>query len=121
MKGGQTLSQRPDLIGEEAADVKSLQQENVPFEDAIAFQAVVEKVRTFRPFSRKSPVSRVRSDVKAAVQIVQDYAYGEFRQVYKARRGKASVAVKVQRPSVRKQVALDWTCWSLSLSALRKL
>jgi predicted unusual protein kinase regulating ubiquinone biosynthesis (AarF/ABC1/UbiB family) len=42
--------------------------------------------------------------------------------VYKAETWEGDrVAVKVQRPNVRKQVALDWTCWSLSLSALRRL
>ena len=30
------------------------------------------------------------------------------------------VAVKVQRPNVLRQVALDWTVWSLCLSALKK-
>ena len=40
MKIGQTLSQRPDLIGEEAADaLKSLQMDNEPFPDHLAFEA----------------------------------------------------------------------------------
>jgi len=42
--------------------------------------------------------------------------------VYKARTWDGEdVAVKVQRPRVVRQVALDWTVWSLCLSALKRV
>ena len=47
VKIGQTLSQRPDLIGEEAADaLKSLQMQNAPFPDDVAYGTIAE-VRLF--------------------------------------------------------------------------
>ena len=47
VKIGQTLSQRPDLIGEEAADaLKSLQMQNAPFPDDVAYGTIAE-VRCF--------------------------------------------------------------------------
>ena len=43
VKIGQTLSQRADLIGDEAADaLKSLQQSNSPFPDAVAYATIAE-------------------------------------------------------------------------------
>ena len=43
VKIGQTLSQRADLIGDEAADaLKALQQSNSPFPDAIAYVTIAE-------------------------------------------------------------------------------
>ena len=43
VKCGQTLAERPDLIGDEAADaLKSLQGENTPFEDELAWRMLAE-------------------------------------------------------------------------------
>ena len=125
VKGGQTLSQRPDLIGEEAADaLKSLQQENVPFEDAIAFQTVVEDLGHLGPLAENHPFQGFDPTLKPLFKSfgTTPIAAASLGQVYKAETWEGDrVAVKVQRPNVRKQVALDWTCWSLSLSALRRL
>ena len=125
VKGGQTLSQRPDLIGEEAADaLKSLQQENEPFEDAIAFQTVVEDLGHLGPLAENHPFEGYDPTLKPLFKSfgTSPIAAASLGQVYKAETWEGDrVAVKVQRPNVRKQVALDWTCWSLSLSALRRL
>jgi len=125
VKGGQTLSQRPDLIGEEAADaLKSLQQENEPFEDAIAFQTVVEDLGHLGPLAENHPFQGYDPTLKPLFKSfgTSPIAAASLGQVYKAETWEGDrVAVKVQRPNVRKQVALDWTCWSLSLSALRRL
>ena len=48
-------------------------------------------------------------------------AAASLGQVYQATLWSGErVAVKVQRPNVVRQVALDWTVWSLCLSALQK-
>jgi predicted unusual protein kinase regulating ubiquinone biosynthesis (AarF/ABC1/UbiB family) len=113
------------LIGEEAADaLKSLQQENEPFEDAIAFQTVVEDLGHLGPLAENHPFQGYDPTLKPLFKSfgTSPIAAASLGQVYKAETWEGDrVAVKVQRPNVRKQVALDWTCWSLSLSALRRL
>jgi len=125
VKGGQTLSQRPDLIGEEAADaLKSLQQENEAFDDEIAFQTVVEDLGHLGPLAEDHPFQGYDSTLKPLFKSfgTSPIAAASLGQVYRATTWEGDlVAVKVQRPNVRKQVALDWTCWSLSLSALKRL
>ena len=101
-----------------------MQQENEPFEDAIAFQTVVEDLGHLGPLAENHPFQGYDPTLKPLFKSfgTSPIAAASLGQVYKAETWEGDrVAVKVQRPNVRKQVALDWTCWSLSLSALRRL
>lgn len=101
VKLAQTLATRPDIIGEEAAaSLESLQDANKPFDDAVAKKAVEEDLRG-------APVSL--KEIGAA-----PIAAASLAQVYKATTSNgAKVAVKVRRPGVVDQVALD--CYAVRL------
>ena len=126
VKIGQTLSQRPDLIGDEAADaLKSLQMENAPFPDEIAWSAIAEDLAFDGPLAPEHASQETCADPFAKPLFAQfgasPVAAASLGQVYQATLWSGDVvAVKVQRPNVVRQVALDWTVWSLCLSALQK-
>ena len=97
VKGGQTLSQRPDLIEEAADALKSLQQENVPFEDAIAFQTVVEDLGHLGPLAENHPFQGFDPTLKPLFKSfgTTPIAAASLGQVYKAEAKNDRVAVKV--------------------------
>ena len=126
VKIGQTLSQRPDLIGDEAADaLKSLQMTNAPFPDEIAWRAIAEDLAFDGPLApgHASAETCANPSAKPLFETFGDapVAAASLGQVYQATLWSGErVAVKVQRPNVVRQVALDWTVWSLCLSTLQK-
>ena len=126
VKIGQTLSQRPDLIGDEAANaLKSLQMSNAPFPDDIAWRAIAEDLAHAGPLAPKhaSTETCARPNDAPLFAAFGDapVAAASLGQVYQATLWSGErVAVKVQRPNVVRQVALDWTVWSLCLSTLQK-
>lgn len=91
IKVGQALSVRPDLIPEEyAAALGSLQDRVPPFDDRDAQRVLVEQLGTQRV-----------NDL-GQIQLVASASIG---QVYQSR--STGAAVKVQRPNVLAEIALD--------------
>eukprot|EP00471_Norrisiella_sphaerica_P006414 CAMPEP_0184484928 /NCGR_PEP_ID=MMETSP0113_2-20130426/6590_1 /TAXON_ID=91329 /ORGANISM="Norrisiella sphaerica, Strain BC52" /LENGTH=869 /DNA_ID=CAMNT_0026866151 /DNA_START=614 /DNA_END=3223 /DNA_ORIENTATION=- len=93
IKLAQTAATRPDLIGEEAAQaLEKLQDRTTPFNDAIAKQIINEEVGL---------------DIFAEITD-SPVAAASLAQVYRARlKDGSKVAVKVRRPGLVDQVALD--------------
>ncbi|CAE7759465.1 unnamed protein product [Symbiodinium necroappetens] len=120
VKIGQTLSERPDLIGEEACEeLKLLQQENEPFSTDVAFAMILEDLGHKGPLSPGGYTSKDGDPTAAPLlaEISPDpVAAASLGQVYYAKTlDGREVAIKVQRPGSLRQVALDWTCWALGL------
>ena len=68
VKVGQTLSQRPDLVGEEACEaLKSLQTNNRPFSNAAALQPILEA-----PLEKKSGTTFGPPGTKKLVYLMDD-------------------------------------------------
>lgn len=131
VKIGQTLSQRADLIGDEAADaLKSLQESNRPFDDQLAFKTIAEDLKwegrlapephPFAGLDGDGGSSKGRPMFKELDSTC--VASASLGQVYRATTWEGKkLAIKVQRPGVIREVALDWTCWALALEALRRV
>jgi len=107
VKLAQTMATRADIIGEEAAAaLESLQDRNAPFPDALA-RAAIEADLAGAPLEL---VELSASPIAAA----------SIAQVYRgATAGGADVAVKVRRPGVVEQVALDSYAVRLLLKGLQ--
>jgi hypothetical protein len=66
VKIGQTLSQRADLIGDEAADaLKALQQSNAPFPDGLAYRYIAEDLVHAGPLAPSHPSCETCEDASA--------------------------------------------------------
>ena len=122
VKLAQTLSTRPDIIGEECADaLMTLQQDVEKFDSDIAFRTIKEElccdsgvVDIVGKTGKTSLYSEFNSKPIAAASI---------GQVYEARlhdETRTKVAVKVQRPGMVKRIALDCTVIRLLLTWLEE-
>ncbi|XRB05640.1 ABC1 domain-containing protein [Pycnococcus provasolii] len=132
VKAGQTLAQRPDLVGDEAADaLRRLQEENAQFDDALAFQTIADDLSWDGPLAPNHWWPNPRAAMASASQAGETLfaalsptaiASASLGQVYKATTHDGrELAVKVMRPRAIYQVALDYVCWTLALKGLRRL
>ena len=119
VKCGQTLAERPDLIGDEAASaLKSLQGNNQPFPSEQAFQMIAEDLGWGGPLA---PGCSFRSNQQGPTLFAEisskPVAAASLAQVYFARSHDGrEMAIKVQRPGLLRQVALDMFVLRLTLA-----
>ena len=125
VKLAQTLSTRPDIIGEEAADaLMTLQQDVKQFDSEVAFQTIREELinrgslRFIKDIVGGDPETSLYSEFNE-----KPIAAASIGQVYEARSldaQKTKVAVKVQRPGMVRRIALDCTVIRLLLTWLEE-
>jgi len=123
VKMGQTMSQRADIVGQEAASaLSSLTDDNTPFPDAVAMRTIAEDLKWTGPIAPgicpkgNDPEGKPLFKALGASPI----AAASLGQVYQGTTWEGvDVAVKVQRPGLIRQVSLDMYCLRLFLMALR--
>ena len=99
--------------------------QNAPFPDEVAWRTIAEDLQFDGPLAPNHPSQSTCEDPDAR-PLFKEFTDGPIAaaslgQVYKATTWDGvEMAVKVQRPRVMRQVALDWTVWSLCLSALKR-
>jgi predicted unusual protein kinase regulating ubiquinone biosynthesis (AarF/ABC1/UbiB family) len=123
VKCGQTLAERPDLIGDEAAGaLKSLQGENAPFENALAWAMIAEDLEWSAPLAPGCPYNADAPGTPLFASLSPDpIAAASLAQVYYAKTWAGEeLALKVQRPGLLRQVALDMYVLRISLDLLRR-
>ncbi|KAH8065775.1 hypothetical protein JL722_158 [Aureococcus anophagefferens] len=134
VKLSQTLSQRPDIVGDEAAvSLKALQTQNVPYDDEIAWAIVREDLGWRGPIAPgvgegdgawRGPIAPGVGDGDGAPLFAaitpEPIATASLGQVYKATTHDGrEVAVKVQRPDAMEILSKDYQCCLLALSAVQ--
>jgi len=117
VKIGQTLATRPDLIGDEAAKyLTQLQEKNAPFPSEVAFRIIQEEFEWSGPIAGNHLDGLNSPDATPLfVELGEEpVAAASLGQVYKGVVRKPGapgesipVAVKVMRPLVGRQIALD--------------
>ena len=108
-KVGQTLSQRPDLVGEDAAEaLKGLQSQSPNgFSNADARRILAQEWGSRSLFVEEMSPEPV--------------AVASLGQVYKAKlKDGRTVAVKIQRPDALRTCALDFACFAVVFGTLEK-
>lgn len=125
VKCGQTLAQRPDLVGDEIAEeLKGLQERNAPFDDSLALQIIAEDLRHSGPLA--PGVLPPGCDPSGAPLLKElnpkHIASASLGQVYRGRlHDGREVALKVQRPGIRESIGYDWAAAVLVCQAYCKL
>jgi len=123
VKISQTLSQRPDIVGDEAAtELKRLQTSNVAFDDNLAWAVLKESLNWTGPVAPGVGISE--SDDPSVPPLFASIsespiAVASLGQVYRAKTHEGvDVAVKVQRPDAMEILAKDFICFRLAFSAV---
>ena len=125
IKVAQTLSQRPDLVGDEAATaLKRLQTANTPFDDALAWAVLKENLGHVGPIAPGvgvDPADPPDAPPLFAKISASPVAVASLGQVYKATlHDGLEVAVKVQRPDAMAILAKDYFCFILAVAGTQK-
>ena len=111
VKMAQTLSTRPDIIGDEAADaLKPLQDQMTAFPSNDAYEQIRRCLDRDGPVCPGDPTWTGSSDAEPiyAELSAMPVAAASIGQVYKGKLHTGErVAVKVQRPGVLRRIALD--------------
>jgi len=120
VKIGQTLSQRPDLVGPSAARaLKRLQTKNIPFDNELAYGVMHESLDYWEgplaPGIMSNDPNVNQDGPPLFAHMTKDsIASASLGQVYKATMHDGSqVAVKVQRPDALSCLAKDVQCFRL--------
>ena len=124
VKIAQTLSTRPDVIGQEAADALTvLQDQMTPFPSDDAYRNIREEFKYDGPICPGDPTWK-GDDVRPMYKSLspKPVAAASIGQVYKGELwdDEGEVAVKVQRPGVLRQIALDLHISRLGLEWLEE-
>ena len=126
VKLGQTLSQRPDIVGKDACDaLKRLQTQNTPFADSLAYAVIRESLdywdgplaaniydegydsESWGEAEEKKPLFESISE--------EPIASASLGQVYKATTWEGvEIALKVQRPEALSTIAIDTQCFRIA-------
>lgn len=123
VKLGQTLSQRPDIVGKNACNaLKRLQTRNVPFDDELAYAIVRESLDYWDgPLAENSASEDgTLPEHKATKPLFQSLskepiASASLGQVYKATTwDSVDIALKVQRPDALAILAIDTQCFRIA-------
>jgi predicted unusual protein kinase regulating ubiquinone biosynthesis (AarF/ABC1/UbiB family) len=123
VKCGQTLAERPDLIGDEAAGaLKSLQGENEPFANELAWAMMAEDLDWPGLLAPDCPHAAGAAGKPLFAHLsAGPIAAASLAQVYYAKTWEGEeLALKVQRPGLVRQVALDMYVLRISLDLLRR-
>lgn len=119
VKLGQTLSQRPDIVGKEACfALKRLQTQNTPFDDDLAYAVMRESLDYWDgPLAANLPEEGESRNVKPLFCSLskEPIASASLGQVYKATTWEGvDIALKVQRPDALATIATDTQCFRIA-------